>query len=375
MHEENQNLELPNKQYKKNCTLVVPGLLSPPYEEHSSEYRGVHCENKFQLKELELFLAKAKQNSYDLVGVENVLFDLFEVIPFEGQENPIAPVSYVADADTIADNKAMAWCLRADPVYLVPDRDELMLSGPEVLSLSMSEAEYLATELNVLFEEDGWCLEAITATRWYLHLPEDPQIITSDLSQARGQSINHFLPGGPEGKQWHRIMNEVQMVLHTSEVNIERQNHGQLPVSSLWFWGGGRLPEFGHSCWSQVWSGEALSRGLAKITRTPCFPVPENGKAWLSRVNAPGEHLIVCDDFAPFVEGLQQGQQQGNSDAWCKARQKFGSEWLIPLLEALRNGELDELTLNPCDGRTFSLTKNRLKYWWRRRRPIGSYYR
>ena len=359
MSEENQVQESPGNQYKKSCTLVVPGLLNQA------------CENKYQAKELELFLAKAKQQSHGRTGFEEVLFELFDVTASPGQACSVAPVCYLADADTIADNNAMAWCLRADPVYLAPDRDELMLSGPEVLSLSMSEAGHLATELNVLFEEDGWCLEAITATRWYLHLPEDPQIKTSDLSQVRGQSINRFLPGGSEGKQWHRIMNEVQMVLHASEVNIERQSQGQLPVSSLWFWGGGVLPEFSHSSWSQVWSNEVLSRGLAKMTRTPCFPVPENSKAWLSQVNSPGEHMIVCDDFI----SLQEEQEQNDSNAWCRALQEFEGKWLISLLEALRNGELDQLTLNPCDGRTFSLTKSRLKYWWRRRKPIQSYCR
>jgi len=205
----------------------VPGLLSQRYVEHSSGDRGVCDKGEFQTKELELFLAKSKQQSHDFKGVEDVLFALFGVTSSEGQENPMAPVCYLADADTVADNNAMTWCLRADPVYLAPDRDDLVLSGSEVLLLSGPEAEHLATELNALFEEDGWRLEAITATRWYLHLPEDPQIKTSDLSRVRDQSIKQFLPGGVNGKQWHRIMNEVQMVLHASEVNVERH---KLPV-------------------------------------------------------------------------------------------------------------------------------------------------
>jgi hypothetical protein len=161
-------------------------------------------------------------------------------------------------------------------------------------------------------------------------------------------------------------MNEVQMVLHASKVNSERQSHGQLPVSSLWFWGGGKLPELGHSGWSQVWSDEVLSLGLSKVTRTPRFSVPEDGKAWLAQVNAPGEHLIVCDDFLLL---------QNDPDAWCKALQEFEYEWLSPLLVALRKGDIDQLTLNPCDGRTFSLTKGRLNHWWRRRKPVQSYCR
>jgi len=109
---------------------------------------------------------------------------------------------------------------------------------------------------------------------------------------------------------------------------------------------------------------------LAKVTRTPCLSVPKDCRGWLNQVNAPGEHMIVCDDFISFSEGSPQ-----DSDVWCKAWQKFEREWLTPLLEALRNGEVEEIILNPCDGRTFSLKKNRLNHWWRRRKPVRSYCR
>ena len=273
--------------FSNSCTLVVPGLLKLPLQEYFSEGHGLCCEDQLQPKELELFLAKSKQQAQTATEFEEVLIELFNQTTSADQPYPIASVCYLSDANTVGSNNPTSWCLRADPVQLTPDRDELVLSGPEVFSLSLTEAEHLVMDLNVLFEEDGWRLEAKTATRWYLHLPEDPQITTSDLSQVRDQSIGEFLPAGPGKKQWHRIMNEVQMVLHASNINSERQSNGQIPVSSLWFWGGGKLPEFGHSDWSQVWSNEVLSLGLAKITHTPCLSVPKNSKAWLEQVETP----------------------------------------------------------------------------------------
>lgn len=356
---DDKNQEQSSYQYKYSCTLVVPGLLELAPIDHE-----LYRDEKSQYKELELFLAKAKQKSHSRSGFERVLFELFGMTDSPDQVLPVAPISYLADTD----NRVTGWCLRADPVHLTPDRDELMLSGPETLSLAMSEAEHLATELNVLFKEDGWRIEAITPTRWYLHLPDDPKIKTTDLSHVRDRSISHFLPGGPKGKQWHRIMNEVQMVLHASEVNSERLGHGQHPVSSLWFWGGGELPEFSHSLWSQVWSDEALSLGLAQVTRTPRFSVPKNGKDWLAEVNSPGEHLIVCND-------IQLKRQESGPDAWHEELREFGTKWLDPLLKALRTGDIDQLSLSLCDGRTYSLTNSRLKHWWRRRKPLEMYYR
>lgn len=353
-----------NSNYRHSCTLVVPGLLKCLSEDY-----GDYCADNVQLNELRLFLAKAKQKKIGYTGFEKVLFELFNQTAELGQPHPVAPVCYLADAETVdfSNRIPTGWCLRADPVQLIPDRDELVLYSPEELSLSMYEAEQLVSELNVLFEEDGWLLEAKTATRWYLHLSEDPLIITSDLSEVRGESIGKFLPAGPHSTQWHRIMNEVQMVLHSSKVNSERTKHDQQPVSSLWFWGGGKLPELNHSNWSQVWSDEVLSRGLAKVTRTPCFPITENSKTWLSQVNTPGEHLIIYEDFILLSEN--------DPDAQCRILKEFESKWVIPLLEALRNGDLDQITVNPCDGRTFILTKNRLKHWWRRLKPLHSYCR
>ena len=353
-----------NANYRHSCTLVVPGLLKCLTEDYGDYYT-----DNVQLNDLECFLAKAKQKNFGYAGFEKILFKLFNQTTEPDQPQPVAPVCYLADVDTLDYSNIMPtnWCLCADPVLLTPDRDELVLSGPEVLSLTMYEAEQLASEINDLFEEDGWILEAKTVTRWYLHLPEDPQITTCDLSQVREQPIGGYLPGGPYATKWHRIMNEVQMILHSSKVNSERIKHGQQPVSSLWFWGGGKLPELDHSDWSQVWGNEVLSRGLAKTTRTPCFPLPENSKAWLSQVNAPGEHLIVYENLALLSEH--------DPDARCLALSEFENKWLMPLLSALRNGDISQITLNPCDGRTFSLTKNRLKHWWRRLKPIRSYCR
>ena len=50
MSKESQDRELSGKKYKKNCTLVVPGLLEFPTED-----RRVDSEYTSQFKELEVY--------------------------------------------------------------------------------------------------------------------------------------------------------------------------------------------------------------------------------------------------------------------------------------------------------------------------------
>lgn len=341
----------------RSVTLVIPGLLDLPVAESKSAFAHLG-----RLSALELFFSRAKRQAFSGAGLETVLFDLFDVERSSAVDKPVAATTYAADTG----QTSTGWCLRADPVHLVPDRDQLVLMMPEILSLSQPEADRLVADINVLFAEDGWRLEAGTPTRWYLHLPNDPQLRTYDISQVRSRAIRDFLPTGVNGKQWHRIMNEVQMVLNTSVVNIERQSAGQLPVSSLWFWGGGKTPEIGHGRWSKLWSAEPVSLGLATLSSTPRKAMPDSAVEWLQTVISPGEHLLVLDD-------LQRAWQCDGVETWEQCLRAIENDWLSPFMGALRQGELTELSLCTCQGHRFTLTRAGLKRWWRRKRMLSTY--
>lgn len=345
-----------NHQYQNSCTLLVPGLLSIPrfIDEHAHE-------SQRQFNELELFLARAKCKKTANSDFETTIFDYFDVNVSPQQGLPVAPVSYLGDTGKISGQ----WVVRADPVHLTPNRDELMLTGPESLSLTQAEAEHLVAVLNDFFREDNWRIEVATPERWYLHVPAKPDIHTHNISEVLDRAIGEFLPQGSEGKLWRRAMNEVQMVLHRNDVNAHRQSEDQLPVNSLWFWGEGDLPAFGHSRWSQLWSSEPVSLGLAHLTRTPREKLPVSGHEWLTRVNTPGEHLLVYNRL--------QRHMYVNADGWNHSLNDFQENWLKPLLEALRDGSIDQLTLDPCNGKTYRLSSGGLKRWWCRKKPVFAY--
>lgn len=343
----------------RSCTLVIPGLLDLPSAECAAAFEQVG-----RLPALERFFARANRQAVSGIGLAPVLFDLFDVARASDKDLPVAATAYASDGGQLA--IPSAWCLRADPVHLIADRDHLVLMGPEALSLSQSEAERLVDDFNRLYAEDGWRLEACAPSRWYLHLPADPQLRTYDLSQVRGRAIRDFLPLGPNGKRWHGILNEAQMLLHSSAVNSERQAAGHLPVSSLWFWGGGKAPDVGHSRWSKLWSDEAVSLGLGTLSSTPRLALPDSARTWLKNVISPGAHLLVLD-------ALQQHWLGEGVETWAPALRRLEDDWIGPLLSALRQGELEELTFCTCQGQQFSLTRAGLWRWWRRKREMSTY--
>jgi len=343
----------------RRCTLVLPGLLDLPAAERESAFAETG-----RLPELEWFFSRAQMQDFSGAGIEAVLFALFDVTVSPDADLPVAAAGYAGDTG----QSATGWCLRADPVQLIPDRDQLVLMGPETLSLSRTEADRLTADLNTQFAQDGWHIEAVTPTRWYLHQADAPMLRTYRLAQVRGQAIGEYLPSGADGKQWHRLMNEVQMVLHISAVNQERQAAGQPSVSSLWFWGGGEIPAIPpankNSWWSQVWSNEPVSLGLAVLSGTPHKDVPENAATWLSTTILPGEHLIVLDD-------LSRCWQEEEMATWVQQVRTLNREWMTPLLDALRRNEIGELVLYACNGKKFTLSRAGSGRWWRRKKPLA----
>ena len=125
------------------------------------------------------------------------------------------------------------------------------------------------------------------------------------------------------------------------------------------------MPDAGHSRWSECWSSNSVGLGLAQLTRTPRQPLPLNANEWLKQAKVPGEHIVVLDDLNSFsIDEIE---------AWDDSISILQEQWLTPLMNALRSGEIDHLDLYACDGQFFRLTPNRLKFWMRRRKDLLHY--
>lgn len=334
---------------ERQVTLLIPGIfadLSVPDDDRSLPTAAPLA--------LQTLLARANRVSGGSSGFELRLFGLFGVAPPAEGDLPVAPVTRLADMGVID----REWWVRADPVYLEPGHDSLVLHAG--LNLTLAEAESLATEINANLVTDGWLLKAPRPERWYLKPPRVAQIRTTPLPQAIGRDIRWLLPGGPDSRAWHTRLSELQILLHTSSMNAAREARGLQPANSVWFWGGGRLPQLGAVGWTQVWSNEPLATGLARLAGLPAEPLPANGGEWLDQADACGNGLVVLDQLASL---LRQSDVHGRQPALLR----LDADWIMPLMAAVHARRMASLTLLSDTGPVFSYRRAHRWRFWRRR--------
>jgi len=327
----------------RQVTLYVPGLFAGP----------AAPVNLLRL------LARADQSPGGTEGDTQRLFALFGIVPEPGHDLPIAAVTRVADMGVID----REWWIRADPVYLEPGHDSLVMHAG--LGLAPEEAGQLAAELNESLAQDGWLLKTPHPERWYLKPPAAAAITTTPLAAANGRNVHPLLPQGPDRKAWHTRLNEIQILLHTSPVNVARAARGLLPANSVWFWGGGRLPKLGPVAWARIDTGDPLSLGLARLAGVPSGPLPVNGEALLAQ-SGSGEQLLVWGLSMPILS-------QADAEAWQAALERLAYDWLTPLMAAVHAGTLTELTLLSDTGTSFRYRRLHRWRFWRRPRPLAAY--
>jgi len=333
----------------RHLSLVMPGALGP-----------VDLLAPAQLPPLPNFarlLARGQSAPFVADSQEQALFRLFG---YEIPELPVAPLSYALETG----NEPEAWCMRADPVLLVPGQTSLMLmaSGGE-LQLTPVEADTVMDDLNRHFGEMQLRFEAPTAEHWYVFGPMEA-VRTTPLSRVRGRSVTGRLPQGPDGVHWNGVLAELQMLLHTHPVNLARAERGAPQINSVWFWGGGRMPQLRGDGWTRVWSDRSLPRALARASGGEYAGRPEDAGEWLSRAE-PGRHLLLLDDLAAQLPDIPQ-------EAWGGVMAGLERDWWRPLWRALRGGGLESVTLYPLNGQLLHIDRRGARRWWRRPRPWGS---
>ncbi len=262
--------------------------------------------------------------------------------------------------------------LRADPVWLEADRDRVVLR--DLVSLDAAQARVLVTLLNEHLSAEGLHIEAVSPRRWYLRMQDEQAraLQTWPPYRALGQDIHPFMPAGPAGGRWRRLLNEIQMLLHECPVNAARREAGQPPVNSVWFWGGGGSSRAAAGqtqadsrtvALQGVWSDDPVLRGLGRVRGAACAPLPPDAAAWLAHAGA-GTHLVFCD--APWLPALR-----GEPEEWADCLAQWQRDWLAPLLEALKTGDLDALRLYDGGGTGWDLAGwRRPRFWPVRRRAF-----
>jgi len=277
-------------------------------------------------------------------------------------DEPIAPITLMADGM----QPGPGYWLRADPVHLQMQRTQLILHPDE--PLNANEAAQLCTSLNTHFAAEGLRFFSPNPQRWYLQMEGVPDIVTRPLAQVAGRNVQSYLPKGQNALRWHKVFNEVQMLFYEHAVNQAREARGDLPINSIWLWGGGHAVEQLARPYSKVCGDSFLAGAFAQAAGIP--------------------HQIMTDDLIHGVddnegdvlivwEGLRRPFQQGDLHAWRDSVQRLEQSYITPLWEALRNGGIKQLSLNVLNAgsiaQRFVLTRSAVWKPWRLSKSLTRY--
>lgn len=231
----------------------------------------------------------------------------------------------------IVDATLSGW-LRADPAYIRPDiNGARLLATGDTLRLDSNDVEALLPALRPLFGDTGFMLDAPHPGRWYLRLPRESKLPAfATPSQALGEDVFEHIPGGAEARRWRVLSSEAQVVLHNHPHNAARAAAGKPPINSLWFWGGGVLPDHVASTSLTLYSDDPLLQGLAHFAKLAHMPLDaltdfntdalvdlrmqrdprELVDAWMLPAAASTPHREVVFDFADGPGFVLQAAQR-----------------------------------------------------------------
>jgi len=355
-----------------NLHLFVPDLFWP-----EATFPEIYRDLSFPA--IETLLAKSSQSENESQGVEAWLCSTFSVE--KQQDWPVAPITLLADK---MENMKVGdgYWLRADPVHLLVEHDQVVLADSRVFRISLEEACQFVNVINKHFAENdlhlpsygfgaerrGMVFLPLCSDRWYLCVVKTPIIHTHVLNEVSSKNINSFLPFGAENMFWKGIFNEIQMLLHEHPLNQAREERGELAVNSIWFWGGGVMPKLISSPYTHVWSNDVFPCALALACGTDYAELPTNVATWQQSI-ASGRHLV-------FLNSLHGKSQYRDAYGWRDSLKEMEDTWFSPLLGALRNGKIDQIIVTTIDrgrARSFSVTRSNLWKFWCVRKSLSTY--
>jgi hypothetical protein len=315
-----------------------------------------------RLPTLELLLARGDRATLNETSAVQWLMRRFGVNT--AFELPAGALSLLGDGGEPGD----AHWLRADPVHLRLHRDQLILADHRVFEISQVEAEAITDALNRHFTQDGFVFYPLRPERWYLRLAVPPAIVTRPPADAIGRHIDPLLPCGPDALAWHRLCNEIQMLLHDLPVNAERESRGVLAVNSVWLWGGGLFPTALARPYALVIASDPVARGLARAAGC-AVATPDRDIGSLLADRTPGDVLWYDPD-------LHIARAYGDDAALAAALERLEQTVFAPLLDHLKGGQLARIrivTFAESGGDCFETTRASLWRFWRSVMALSHY--
>ena len=242
------------------------------------------------------------------------------------------------------------WCIKAQPVTLVPNRDNLVLQSGVGGSIAKQTEIEIIDGLNEYLADRDLLFRWLAPMHWIIESDKHYQLNTPDIADVFNQNIGEYLLDGEDAGMWRSIANEIQMWLHHRGVGQVAGEHNEPTPNSLWFWGAGSLNVTSvNTPIDLVVSDSLFVSGLAKLGGISCVTSEVFEQEMENNVNQ--YENIVC-----FV----------NDSCTTLLLDEFDSGLLKPALALQQGGVINKLSVVFPNGRELVLSNlDHLKFWRR----------
>lgn len=335
---------------KQQLSIIIPGLFEglQRWPENKSE-RGI-------APALLWFFSKSAKYRHAHSGFERSLLHTFSSALTADEELPIGVLR------THRDDKPV---LCADPVSLQLGVSDITLIHGRALQLNKDDINALGEYLNTFFEQQQLHWRLDQNGYGVLQLDDFVTLSTTPLSSVSGGIFTGKLPQGQDQRKWHRLGNEIQMLLHDSEFNQRRIAEGKLPINTLWFWGAGHKRPVFDAQYDTIFADDEFSKLLATHADQTVMAVPESFPEPESRLGN-GNILVVLDRLWPL-------SQKDDYLGWMRQLEEYDKQWFQPLQKNLSHQHFASIRIRASSGELFTYKPYHRFCFWRRSGSLHEY--
>jgi hypothetical protein len=249
----------------------------------------------------------------------------------------------------------------ATPVHCIAGLASVHLEHRGLLKLSQAELTALAADFRAVFQGSPFALAPLPSGGFLLAGPALADAAGIEPARSIGMSIAAALPRAPALR---RLGAEIEIWLHEHPVNRARGARGELPVTSLWLWGGGmlaagaRAPASSGAAADRAYGSDPYLAGLWCARGAHAQALPESIAALDA---APARCSVILVELA---ELLRAERRAGLGDALAL----LDARWLAPAAARVARGAMQSLTVIAND-RCLTLGRRDFMKRWRRARP------
>jgi hypothetical protein len=273
---------------------------------------------------------------------------------------PAACVAAIA-----ADTRIEGFVSLATPVHWLTGLSSLHWDSRGILRLPAATLQSLARDFKSVFHGSGFALEPLLSGGFLMTGPVAADAQTMEPARCIGASIATALPAAPDLR---RLGAEIEIWLHEQPANVARSARGELPLSSLWLWGGGRVAsaaDLASACsdvtGQRFYGSDPYLDGLARACGAGADPLPERIEAALS---VSARRVVVVVDLAQILQADRFLSVPG-------ALAALDARWIAPAAAEVARGAVRSLSVLANDRCLSFLRRDRFKRWRHARRGLA----